>query len=320
MAHDRDDDAPDDLALERLLRDAVADVQPEDRLGEIRRRTAPAPRRSRQRWPLAVLGAGVATAAVVGGVAWVGGWGLGGDDAGPAGTAERQDVVAAYFVDDTPVGARLFREFRAVPPSDDDALRAVAALRLLESGAGPLDPDYRTAWPDDSFTGVTVTDGLIRVGLADRADPLPGDSLPGDPAVQQAVLTVQAALGETLPVAFTTPEGTLEVAGRASVGRDNRLLAPVNITDPVEGHTVDDLLTIRGTVGPALTEGDSPADVTWELRDGGTVVASGSVTPAALAWEQTTPIAEVPSGTYTLVATVATDAGPAEDTRTLTVR
>ncbi len=189
------------------------------------------------------------------------------------------------------------------------------ALRLLEAGAGALDPDYRTAWPDGSFAGVTLADGLIRVELADRADPLPGG-----PAAQQAVFTVQAALGETLPVEFTTPEGTLEVAGGASVGRDNRLLAPVNITDPVEGHAVDDLLTIRGTVGSADAIGDG-AEVAWELRAAdGSVVASDSVVPIRLAWEQTTSIAGVPPGTYTLAATVATGEGPAQDTRTLTVR
>lgn len=315
MAHPDDHVDQDDLALQRLLGDAVADVEPNDRLGEIRRRTSHVPKRASRRWPLAVLGAGIATAAVVGGVAWVGGLGLpGGDDGGPAGAPERQDVVAAYFVDDTPVGPRLFREFRAVPPSSEVALRALTALRLLETGAGALDPDYRTDWPDGSFTGVAVTDGLIRIDLAAGTDPLPAD-----PAVQQAVLTAQAALGETFPVELATPAGTLEVDGRATVVRDNRVLAPVSISDPAEDHTVGDLLTIRGTVGPALSEG--AGDVTWELRDDdGTVVASGSVTPAGLAWEQTSSIAEVPSGTYTLAATVTTDAGPAEDTRTLTVR
>ncbi|HVK27159.1 MAG TPA: hypothetical protein VM575_02375 [Nocardioides sp.] len=322
MAHpdDRDDlpdrDDLDDRTLQRLLSDAVADVDPHDRLGEIRRRTAPAPRRSRQRWTLAVLGAGVATASVVGAVALAGNLGLPGGDDDPTANGDRgQAAVAAYFVGRTSQGPRLFREFQAISDDDEQAPLALAALRLLETDAGPTDPDYTTAWPDGSFTDVSVTDELIEVRLADRVDPLPED-----PAAQQAVLTVQAALGQTLPVRFTTPEGTLEVDGRAQVRRDNALLAPVNITDPVEGHTVDDLLTVRGVVSPA---GAAPPLVRWELRlpGGASVLTSGSAAVGDdRAWEETKAIADVPSGTYVLVATVTTGGTTEQDTRTLTVR
>lgn len=317
MAHDPDDrDAPDDRALQRLLSDAVADVEPHDRLGEIRRRTGPAPRRSRQRWTLAVLGAGVATASVVGAVALAGHLGLPGNDGDPAANGDRgQAAVAAYFVGQTTQGPRLFREFQAISQDDEEAPLALAALRLLETDAGPSDPDYATAWPDGSFLGVTTTEDLIEVRVAERAAPLPAD-----PAAQQAVLTVQAALGETLPVRFTTSAGTIDVDGAAEVRRDNALLAPVNITDPVEGHTVDDLLTVRGVVGQA---GAAPTAVRWELRvrGGTTVVTSGSAAVRAdRSWEETRSVAEVLSGTYDLVATVTTGGRPEQDTRTLTVR
>lgn len=314
MAHPDDHDDVD-LALQRLLADAVADVEPQDRLGEIRRRTAPAPRRSRQRWTLAVLGAGVATAAVVGAVALAGNLGLPGSDDDPAASGERgQAAVAAYFVGQSPQGPRLFREFQAISRDDEEAPLALAALRLLETDAGPTDPDYTTDWPDGSFLAVTVTDELVEVRLADRVDPLPAD-----PAAQQAVFTVQAALGQTLPVEFTTPEGTLDVDGATQVRRDTSLLAAVNITDPVEGHSVDDLLTVRGVVSPA---GPAPAAVTWELRTPGeeSVVASGSAPVDGRTWEETTGIADVPSGTYELTATVTTGGRTQQDTRTLTVR
>lgn len=311
MAHD-----PDDLDLQRLLSDAVADVEPHDRLGEIRRRTAPAPRRSRQRWTLAVLGAGVATASVVGAVALAGNLGLPGGAGDPAANGDRgQAAVAVYFVGQTTQGPRLFREFQAISRDDEETPLALAALRLLETDAGPSDPDYTTAWPDGSFLGVTATQELIEVRVAERATPLPAA-----PAAQQAVLTVQAALGETLPVAFTTAEGPLDVDGAAEVRRDNTLLAPVNITDPVEGHTVDDLLTVRGVVSQA---GAAPTAVRWELRvpGGTTAVTSGSAAIRAdRSWEETTSIAEVPSGTYDLVATVTTGGRTEQDTRTLTVR
>lgn len=311
MAHDHDD-----LDLQRLLADAVADVEPHDRLGEIRRRTAPAPRRTRQRWTVAVLGAGVATASVVGAVALAGNVGLRGTDGDPTASGDRgQAAVAAYFVGQTSQGPRLFREFQAISGDDEEAPLALAALRLLETDAGPTDPDYRTPWPDGSFRAVTVTDDVIEVQLADLVDPLPAD-----PAAQQAVFTVQAALGQTLPVTFTTPEGTLRVDGLPQVRRDNALLAPVNITDPVEGHTVDDLLTVRGVVSPA---GPAPKEVAWELRlpGGTTVVSSGSATVNDdRSWEETTAIADIPSGTYELRATVTTGGTTEQDTRTLTVR
>ncbi|HWJ10501.1 MAG TPA: hypothetical protein VNS46_14070 [Nocardioides sp.] len=326
MAHrpDQQPDRPDGagLDLQRLLGDAVADVTPHDRLGEIRRRTSHVPRRAGRRWPLVVLGAGVATAAVVGGVAWIGGLGLPDTDDDPATSGDReQAAVAAYFVGGTPRGDRLFREFQAISPEDEEAPLALAALRLLETDAGPLDPDYSTAWPDGSFLAVSVTDEVIEVRLADGIE-----SLPAVPAAQQAVFTVQAALGSALPVEFTTSGHTLVVDGGAQVGHDTSRLAAVNITDPVEGHSVDDLLTVRGVVSLA---GPAPEEVVWELQaldDSTEVVASGSAAVAVetRAWEQTTSIADVPSGTYRLVARVplpgAAPGAVATDTRTLTVR
>lgn len=316
MAHDLDDlDGPDDRALQRLLSDAVSDVEPHDRLGEIRRRTAPAPRRSRRRWAFAVLGAGVATASVVGGVALAGNLAMPDSDDDPTASGDRgRAAVAAYFVGPTSQGPRLFREFQAVSRDDEEAPPALAALRLLETDAGPLDPDYSTTWPDGSFLAVTVTDELVEVRLGH------GLSTPPDaPALQQVVFTVQAALGETLPVELRTAEGAVDLGGRTQVRQDTALLAPVSITDPVEGHTVDDLLTVRGVVSPA---GRAPASVTWELRVPGrtTVVASGSALVADRAWEQTASIDRVPSGTYELTATVSTAGRTEQDTRTLTVR
>ena len=319
MAHDPDPidgiDGPDDLALQRLLSDALADVEPHDRLGEIRRRTAPAPRRSRQRWALAALGAGVATACVVGAVALAGDLGRPGSDGDPTSESDRgQAAVAAYFVGQTTQGPRLFREFQAISRDDAEAPLALAALRLLETDAGPTDRDYTTAWPDGSFLAVTVTDEQVEVRLSDRAE------LPAEPAAQQAVFTVQAALGRTLPVEFTTATGPVEVDGAVQVRKDTALLAPVNVTDPADGHSVDDLLTVRGVVSPA---GTAPKVVRWELRLPGTttVVTSGAAAVVAdRSWEETKTIADVPSGTYVLVATVTTGGRTEQDTRTLTVR
>lgn len=305
-----DPDGPDDLDLRRLLADAVADVEPHDRLGEIRRRTARAPRRSRRRWTLAVLGAGVATASVVGGVAWLGGLGLPTEE-DPASGDRGRTVVAAYFIGVGPPLGGLYREFQTVP--DDGTPVPLAALRLLERDAGPQDPDYTTEWPDGSFTGVEVSDGRITVDLT--APPVGIEY----EHYGQAVFTVQAAVGELFPVRFVGPDGEL----LGNIGRDTAALAPVNISDPAEGHTVEDLLTVRGVVSPW---GTAPEKVAWELRttDGSDdVVASGAAPVADRAWEQTTSIADVPPGTYQLVVSVPVDKDGdplGTDTRTVTVR
>ncbi|GAA4801974.1 hypothetical protein ACFQ0K_13215 [Nocardioides caeni] len=304
MSPDQHDDD-----LRALLHGAVDDIDPADRLGEIRRRTA-ARNRSRRHWPLVLVGAGTATAAVVGFAALAGQLG-GGDEPGPEPAAPnpRQAAVAAYFIDDTFVdGQRLFREFHAVAPSDEPAVLALEALRLLEVDAGPLDPDYGTVWSDGSFVDVSLTDDRIVVTL-DSARPTASAV-----ALQQVVLTVQAAFAVTTPVTFAAPG-----AADQEVPRDPSLLAAVNITDPVEGHEVDDLLTLRGIVGPDAR--DLP-DVAWQLRaDGDAVVRSGSAPIDNGTWEVTTDIADLADGDYELAVTVQYGVDSIHtDTRTVTVR
>lgn len=311
MAHEPDDidglDGPDDLALQRLLTDAVADVEPHDRLGEIRRRTAPAPRRTRQRWTLAVLGAGVATASVVGAVALAGNLGLpGGDDQSAAGS--QPALVGTYFVGETTDGTWLYREFQVVDagPATD---RALAALRRLEVDAGPEDPDYTTLWPDGSFTSVAVVDDGIRVELGSRVR-----AVPAGLALQQAVQTVQGVLQQTTPVTFATPDGPL--AGATSVRRDGSVVAPVNISDPVEGLETSGTLVVRGRASAART---GPKRVAWELRDAtDEVVRAGDVDVAEAAWTMTLDLSDLAPGRY-VIAAFGADVATATDTRTFVV-
>lgn len=304
-----------DDRLRTLFEDAVADVAPQDRLGEIRRRTARASERTPRRWALVVLGAGTATAAVVGAGTLVGQLGPHGGE--PAGAPdERRAAVAAYFIDDTAVGERLFREFQSVPASADPPGLALAALRLLEAGAGPQDPDYETAWPDGSFVQVAVDDGAIVLTLSAAAADAPVTSTAT--GLQQAVLTAQAAIGSTLPVTFTSGGRTV----RGDVARDGTRIAPVNISDPAQGHTVDDLLTLRGTVSAAAGEVTS---VPWTLRtaDGageGVVARSGTAPVTTGAWEETADIADLRPGTYVLTVSVVVADTDVTDTRTITVR
>lgn len=311
-----------DDELRHLFQDAVADVAPQDRLGEIRRRTARASEGRPRRWAFVVLGAGTATAAVVGAGALVGQ--LGPDGGDPAGAPDgRRAAVAAYFIDDTPAGERLFREFQSVPASAAPPALALSALRLLEEDAGPQDPDYATVWPDGSFLQVTVDDSAIVVTLSAAAAAGPAISTAN--GLQQAVFTAQAAIGSTLPVTFASEGRTL----RGNVVRDQTRIAPVNISDPAEGHTVDDLLTLRGTV--RVTDdvaGGEPAAVAWSLHtaDGaaeGEVARSGAAPVTAGTFEETADIADLAPGRYVLTVSAGADTADDDavtDTRTITVR
>ncbi len=161
--------------LHDLLEDAVSDVEPRDRLPEIRRRT----RRARRRrvGALGVVAAGLATAVVaVGAVVLTHDGtrrGTGPDTAAEPGT----HVAALYFIGDTPQGPRLFREFRSVPDADGFASELAALGR-------PDDPDYRTAVDPEALPDVVGDDGRYEL-LVDRGlSPL---------AVQQLVFTLTAA-------------------------------------------------------------------------------------------------------------------------------
>ncbi|QCW50612.1 hypothetical protein FE634_09640 [Nocardioides dongxiaopingii] len=311
--HDRHDDD-----LRALVGDAVADVEPTDRLAAIRARTTPPPRRG---W-WAAGGSALLAAAVVVAVAVVVDRGDGDDpdvaapttepttaspsappDTAPAG---RTRAVGLYFLGDTPEGTRLFREFQQVPRFDpaQDLLVAVEAL------AAPDDPDYRTAWPAGSVTGARVVDGQVRVQLSPDA---PDDDL----ALQQLRATVAAASGLQ---SITFSRG----AEPFTVEADPDALALVSISDPREGRTVFGSFTARGVAN------SFEATVPWQLVDAdGTVVAEDSATAEGAddrlyPWETEIDVSDLEPGTYTFVARTDDPTGgegvaPTQDTRTIVV-
>ena len=313
----------DDLGS--LLDDAVAGVEPADRLDRIRARTSAPPRRLR---PLTVGLASLATAAVV-----VGGVVLGQRLVGP-GTPDEPPVatpadvpVAVYYQGSTPQGLRLYRSFELAA---DDTL--TTALGLLSDE--PSDPDYRSPWPGGALEAGVVVDGVIEVTLAADADlddgPAGGDAAL---AVQQVVYTAQAAVQERLPVRFVRDgapvEEVLGVDTSAPVTQAPQLetLALVNITDPAEGQVVDG--------GSFLAEGVASsfeANVPWEVRDdAGAVVSSGFATAEGYLdrlhpWRTEIDVSDLAPGRYTFAASTsdpsggAEGAGPTTDTRTVVVR
>ena len=173
--HDRDAD------LARLLGEAVDDVEPTDRLDEIRARTSsPAPPR---RWWYAG-GAALAAAAAVTAVAVLGPGTTPSTAPDPAdqpsapstpGTSPAPDpsptepttpstlppvtetfTAAVYYVGETPRGPRLYREFQALP--GDGFVPLAPSVRAAVEG-DPEDPDYRSPW---AGTGAALDRGHRR--------------------------------------------------------------------------------------------------------------------------------------------------------------
>jgi len=302
--------------LRDLLTDAVADVEPEYRLDTIRARTRRKhPRRS---W-FAAGGAVLAAAAVVTAVSVV-------NDEGPRrlgpAAPERTSPTAVYFIGDTPVGPRLYREFQQLP---EDPL---AALEAITTAGGPDDPDYRALWPAGMFESVEVTGTEIRIGVVRAEEPeLDGSDPIWDLALQQIVYTAQAATGAELPVSLVAPEpaGTtyLPELQRAA---QNDVLAHMSISDPVEGLRVSDSFIARGRAN------SHEANVPWELRAAdGTLVQEGFTTAESTMdrlypWEtDRIDVSDLAPGEYTFVAMTDDPSGGAEgngpftDTRTIIV-
>jgi hypothetical protein len=279
--------------LRELLTDAVSDVEPVYRLSEIQARVH---RPARRGW-YAVGGAILAAAAVVTAVSLSENDGVGRDNAPPASNSGH--AVGLYFVGDTPDGPRLFREFQQLPQNGGP----LAALEAITTAEGPDDPDYRTTWPAGSFEGVTVEDERIDVELGVAAIEL---RTRGPLVVQQVVYTLQAATGQELPIQFTeggeTLDGTLHE--RAP---QNRVLALVNISDPVEGLHVEDSFIARGRAN--AYEGTVP----WEIRDDDAIVKEGFATAAGsidrlYEWEtERIDVSDLPSGQYIFIAYRETD-------------
>lgn len=293
-----------DDQLSELLRDAVADVEPTDRLVAIRARTATPQRAAARPWFYAAAGTVLATAAAVGAFAV-----LDGEDADHhdhLATAPDTQVVPVYYLADAPGGPRLFREFDEVPAGDP----VQAALDRVERPA--RDPDYRTPWTEGSFGGVTVDADSIDVEL--RVNDL-SDEL----AVQQVVYTLQAAAGERLPVWFWLA-GQRGNAPYVAAPQDD-VLSPVSISDPAEGNSYAGSLIARGrATSPTGT-------ATWAIRQGDEVAERGSVTvgtDALAAWEVSIDLSGVAPGTYTFEVTQDSPPDayflPTTDTRTITVR
>jgi hypothetical protein len=328
-----------DDRLSELLRDAVADVEPTDRLIAIRARTSSHQRAAARPWFYAAAATALATAATVTAFAV-----LGGDDAREPAPAHHSHAVdptptpsahsvPAYFVGETPRGLRLFREFDArTGTAGIDAGLDAAIAELQEA---PDDPDYRTLWPAGSLTSVTQRGDVYAVEIGDASlhdRPAGMSAEEAGLAIEQVVYTVQAAAHGRVPVQFLLDGNPInEVYGvPTSEPLANApqldVLSLVQINDPVEGLVVSGSFTARGAAS------SFEATVPWRLLDGdGTVVGTGFANAEGwmdrlYPWETTVDVSGLEPGTYTFEAMTDDPSGGAEgadpfvDTRTITVR
>jgi hypothetical protein len=318
---------PRDTDLTTLLQDAVSDVEPTDRLAEIRESVRPASRRLG--WYAAGSGF-LAVAAAVTAIAVVTSQDSpNADDPAPLGTPTALEptptpglsVVPVYFVGDTPRGERLFREFQLLGG------RGAAVAAQAATGTAD-DPDYRTLWPAGSVAEVDVRDGVINVTIADESlHDRPASMTPAQAelAIQQMIYTVQAAEGGgRLPVQFRLGVNPVDqvfgVFTSEPLANAPQLdvLSFMSISNPTEGRAVSGSFTADGVA--SSFEGNVP----WELTAAdGAVVREGFTTAGMetrlIPWE-TEPIdvSDLPPGTYTFAA--RTEGGkPFTDTRTIVI-
>jgi hypothetical protein len=247
-------------------------------------------------------------------------------------TASPATVAApVYFVGETPLGQRLYREFRKVV-ADDPFGEAVA---LMVAGDA-LDPDYDSLYPDGGFAGIEVdeTEGVILVEAADDGWSTPAAGMTdaqAQLAVQQLVHTVQGIAQQRLPVRvwLGEPDNAVPLFGidtADGVGAADPLdvLALVNVTSPEEGATVSGTFTASGLAS------SFEATVPWEVRQGDKVVLKGFSTAEGwmdklYPWESKVDVSDLAPGDYTFVAMTddpsggTEGAGPFEDSKSITV-
>jgi immunoglobulin-like protein involved in spore germination/sporulation and spore germination protein len=231
-------------------------------------------------------------------------------------------AVPVYFVGSTPLGPRLFREFRSVEadnPVDE-------ALALLAAG-DTLDGDYSTLLPDQ--VQLTSHDEHIVVSVPDAwAERTSGMSATeARLAVQQVVFTVQGALQQRSVVDFTVDGASTPVLGlgKSDFEAQDAVLAAANVTEPAEGAAVADTFTASGVAN------SFEATVPWEVRDAtGTTVLDGFATAEGWGdklypWQSPVDVSSLAPGTYTFVAMTDDPSdgegkGPTEDSKTITVQ
>lgn len=196
---------------------------------------------------------------------------------------EARHEVFAYYLGDTGVDIRLFREVRDSPDPAPDRLTAAVETML----SPPLDRDYVTLWPEGTelVEPVTVEGDTATVNLSAEATEAPANAGADAEAksVQQLVYTVTASgkeFGEGVTQVRLLVEGeeVNDLWGHGTIGEQPLTRATRDATQslnwilsPQEGSTVPATFRIGGYSG--TYEGN----VVWQILDGETVVEQGAV-------------------------------------------
>lgn len=332
----------DDDRLSELLSDSVSDIEPDNRLTEIRDATRRAATHTRRTRLLAIGGAVVGTAAVVTAVALVSQSGNDSAGPGPATTTSSSPTqrptmpstvigspespilispgqsptggppattaVAVYYVGDNPSGRPvLYREFHQ--GLADPATAPMQALRELE--APPFDPDYSTVWRPGTFAGASYAAGVITVDLADASvHDRPADMSPAtaEASIQQVIYTMQATFQTRAPVQFTLHGNHIDqvlgvpTSEPLSQGTVLKTLSLMSISSPNEGDKVSGQLTVSGV------NNGFEASLSVYLERAGKKYAlmpgmsAGWQGDQLYPWTVTLDLTKVPPARYTLVA------------------
>ena len=315
-----------------LLHEAVSDVEPTDRLTQVR--AGVRRQRSRRLWLVSGGGAVIAAAATVAAVAVVSSPNTSAapdvstppTSATPSATATH--AMAVYYLGGSSDAPKLYREFRAYPESD--AAPADALDGLVSS---PSDPDYRTLWPVGAFSWAKDSADLITVELADGSlhdRPTTMSPAEAEASIQQVVYTLQAYAQERLPVQFTLRgnpiDQVLGVPTSEPLANAPILdtLSRVNLTTPTEQESVSGALAVAGV------SNSFEANVPWVIEDSaGTVVASGAFTAEGymdtklFPFRDTIDVSSLDPGTYTLIVSTDDPSGAGKvdtDSRTVIIR
>jgi len=332
-----------DDKLRRLLHDAVSDVEPEDRLDELRA-SVRTPRRvvhhlSVRPWYAA---AGI-VAAVICLVAYV-------TSVATHKTSEQKyasdpstsppsvggvsgSSFAVFYLGDSPKGKVLFQE---TVPSGGNALNA--AISAL--GTGPTDPDYKTAWGPGTILSAQLEGDVVTVHLGAMSAHRPQhmSARTADEIVQQAVYTFRSASGRPgAKVQFLRHDRpATSVLGvptdhPVAAGRVYDVLSLMSLSSPREGQTI-----ARGPFEVTGTNNGPEANVVLKLvrstSHGDVVVrtysgtADGNGGNRMYPWSVPIDTTGVAPGRYTLVASNedlsggTEGVGPATDTRTIVLQ
>jgi hypothetical protein len=235
-----------------------------------------------------------------------------------------EQVLALYFVNDTPQGLRLFREFQQIAVATS---RMEAAISAVIGGKSPLDPDYVTLWPKDATLESLSIDGdtaIIDLNFSALNVGAEGEQR----AIDQIVWTATAAEPAIKSVRFLRSgkqvesfAGHVDTSAKFSRQLTYEALAPIWITSVNDGDTVTGTNLVFSGLAQVFE-----ANVQWQvLKDGKVVVerftTAGEAAPARAPWK--VEVKNLPSGDYTIRAFALSPKDGslfAEDTKRITYR